>query len=63
MQSLSRSYAQIAPAAAADILIKLKDEQHVAAILYFMSERNAAAILSAMESEFAARITDILLVN
>jgi len=61
MQSLSRSYAQINPATAADILTKLKDEQHVASIIYFMSERNAAAILAAMEIEFAARITDILL--
>ena len=59
--SLSRSYGNMAPETAADILSKLSDLQNVAAILYFMSERNAAAILSEMEPVFAARITEILL--
>lgn len=63
IQSLSRSYAQMDPGAAAGILVELKDEQHVAAILYHMVERNAAAILSVMEPVFAARITEILLQN
>jgi len=61
IQSLSRSYAQMAPEAAAEILVKLKDEQHVAVLLYHMTERNAAAILAVMDSEFAAKMTDILL--
>ena len=63
MQSLSLSYSKMAPETAADILAKLNDNKHVAAILYHMGERNAAAILEAMETEFAAKITEILLFN
>ena len=63
IQSLSRSYAQMDPGIAAGILVELKDEQHVATILYHMVERNAAAILSVMEPAFAARITEILLLS
>ena len=61
MQSLSRTYAQMEPATAAGILAKLKDEKHIAALLYYMSERKASAILAVMETELAARITEILL--
>jgi len=61
MQSLSRSYAQMAPETAAEILAELKDEKDVATILYYMGERNAAAILAVMETEFAARVTKILM--
>jgi len=51
----------MAPEAAAVILAELRDPQNVAVILYYMSERSAAAILSALEPEFAAKITEILL--
>jgi flagellar motility protein MotE (MotC chaperone) len=61
MQSLGRSYAQMAPETAAAILTELKDEQYVAAIIYYMAERNAAAILAVMEPAFAARITELLI--
>ena len=61
MQALSRSYALMAPEAAAAILMELDSPQDVAAILYHMSERSRASILTAMESEFAALLTEILL--
>ena len=61
MQSLSKSYAQMAPDAAAAILVKLKRPDDAAIVLYYMTERNAGAILAAMEPDFAAAITEILL--
>ena len=61
MTSLSRTYAQMSPEAAAGILAELPEPNHVASILYFMSERNAASILAAMDVEYAAQLTEILL--
>ena len=61
IQSLSRKYSFMSPEAAAEILLELQNPDDVAAILYYMNERNAAAILTAMESDFAAEITEILL--
>ena len=61
MRSLSRTYTQMSPDAAAERLIRLYDPRDVAAILYFMAERSAAAILSAMDPGYAANITEILL--
>ncbi|MCL2046245.1 MAG: hypothetical protein FWG88_07650 [Oscillospiraceae bacterium] len=63
MVSLSRSYSQMTPESAAAILVELDKAEDVAAILFYMSERNAAAILAVMEPEFAAHITSILLYN
>ena len=63
MQSLSISYSRMSPEAAAEILVELEEPGDVAAILYFMSERNAAAILAVMDPVFAAMITEILLYN
>jgi len=63
MESLSRTYSQMAPESAARILVELYDPRDVAAILYFMSERNAAAILAVMHPEYAAEVTEILLYN
>ncbi|MCL2125769.1 MAG: hypothetical protein FWH33_07250 [Oscillospiraceae bacterium] len=63
MLSLSRTYARMAPEDAASILLELNNADDVAAILYNMSERNAAAILAVMEPEYAAVITEILLYN
>ena len=59
--SLSRTYAQMAPETAAEILAELYEPMDIASILYFMAERNAASVLSAMEIGLAAIITEILL--
>jgi len=61
MLSLSRTYSNMSPETAAEIMIKLHDPKDVAAILYYMTERNAAAILAAFKPEYAAEITEILL--
>ena len=63
MIALSRSYAVMAPEAAVAILVELGNPDDVAAILYYMSNKNAAAILAAMDPVFAAAITEILLYN
>ena len=61
MLSLSRTYSNMSPETAAEIMIKLHDPKDVAAILYYMSERNAASILAEFRPEYAAEITEILL--
>ena len=61
MVSISRAYSQMQPESAAAILGELDSNEDVAAILFYMTERNAAAILAVMEPEYAARITSILL--
>jgi len=61
MISLSRTYSQMSPDDAAERLIRLYDPRDVAAILYYMSERNVAAILAAMDPGYAANITEIML--
>ena len=71
MESLSRTYSMMSPEAAAEIFDELyaakpanrREEvaQDIAAILYHMTERSAAAVLSAMDAELAAEITLILL--
>ena len=61
MQSISKSYSLMPPESAADILNEIIYPDDVAAILYYMNERKAAAILAVMDPEFSARITEILL--
>ena len=61
MLSLSRLYTNMSPEAAAERLVALHDPRDVAAILYYMGERNAASILAAFDVRFAAEITEILL--
>jgi flagellar motility protein MotE (MotC chaperone) len=61
MMSLSRTYTQMSPDDAAERLVRLYDPRDVASILYYMSERNAASILAAMDPGYAANITEILL--
>jgi len=61
MLSLSRTYSMMSPETSAEILSELYDLEDITAILYFMTERNAAAILSEMEVDLAARITLVLL--
>jgi len=61
MLSLSRTFSQMSPEDAASILVELYDPRDVAAIIYYMGERNAASILAAMNVDYAAEITEILL--
>jgi len=61
MLSLSRTYSNMSPETAAEIMVKLHDPRDVAAILYYMTERNSASILAAFRPEYAAEITEILL--
>jgi len=61
MKALSAAYSQMAPESAASILLRLKQPNDVAAILYYMNAKNSAAILASMEPVFAATITEILL--
>ena len=63
MESISRMYTQMSPEKAAEILFELDDIQDVVAILYYMTERNASAILAVIEPEQAARITELLIYN
>jgi len=63
MISLSRTYTQMSPDDAANILVRLYDPRDVAAILYHMTERNAGSILAVMDPAYAANITEILLYN
>jgi len=61
MISLSRTFTQMSPETAAVILVQLYDPRDVASLLYYMGERNAAAILAVMDISYAAEITEILL--
>ena len=61
LQSLSRTYAQMAPASAAAIMLELYRPDDFATIIYFMVERNAAAILAELPPNIAALITEYLL--
>jgi flagellar motility protein MotE (MotC chaperone) len=63
IQSVSRTYAQMPPETAAEILTELYEIHDVAMILFHMTERNVAAILGALEVGFAARVTELLLGN
>ena len=61
--SLSKTFTQMSPDNAATILAEMEDPNQVASILYFMDERNASAILAAMEVEFAAELTELLILE
>jgi len=61
MISLAQTYSQMSPESASIILARLYDPRDAAAILYYMTERNAASILSEMEPSLAAELTEILL--
>ena len=63
LTSLSRSYSQMIPETAAEILVELYEPMDAATILYYMAERNASQILAAMEVEDAVVVTEILLGN
>ena len=61
LESLSATYAAMAPDAAADILMRMYDLSDVAAIVYYMSDKKAAEILSAMDPAYAANLTQLFL--
>jgi len=61
MLSLSTTFINMSPEQAALILVQLYDPRDVATILYYMSERNSAAILTEMDVRYAANITEIWL--
>ena len=56
-------YAAMTPQQAAERLVELYTREDAAAILMFMSQRNAGAILAQIPPPYAARITEILLTN
>ncbi|MDR0489882.1 MAG: hypothetical protein LBH28_01360 [Oscillospiraceae bacterium] len=61
MESLSRTFSRMTPETAVSILTRLYDPNDVAAILYYMSERDAAAVMSVMAADYAAKLTEIFL--
>ena len=63
MEAYARTFTQMAPETAAEILVRIGSVENTAAILYFMSERNAAAILAAFHPDYAAAVTNVWLYN
>ena len=61
MVSISLTYAKMDPVAAAEIMSSLETVEDMAAVIYYMNESNAAAIMSEMDSSIAAEITVLLL--
>lgn len=61
MKSISKIYASMPAESAAEIMASLYTVEDMAAIIYYMSESNAASILQVMEVWLAAQITDLLL--
>lgn len=61
MKSLSKTYAAMEPVDAAAIMVELYSVEDMAAIIYYMKEASAAAILVEMDTRLAADITMALL--
>ena len=61
MQNIGKIYAAMDATAAADIMVRLYSVEDMAAIVYYMSQSAAAAILENMDPTVAANITDRLL--
>ena len=61
MKSIGKTYENMDPTDAARIMATLYNAEDMAAIVYYMSERGAAAVLTEMDVRLAARITDLLL--
>ena len=61
IEALSGTFAAMSPDSAADVLVRMYDPGNVAVIIYYMSSKNAAAILSAMDPAYAANLTQLLL--
>jgi len=60
-RSLSNTFAQMPPASAAVILMEMYRPEDLATIIYFMNDRNAAAVLAEMNPLVAALIAEYLL--
>jgi len=63
MISYARTFTQMSPEDAAEILVRIGSVENTAAILYFMGERNAAAIMAALHPDYAAAVTNVWLYN
>ncbi|MDR3311067.1 MAG: hypothetical protein LBS90_06935 [Oscillospiraceae bacterium] len=64
MQSVSKTYAAMSPEEAANILtivMRVRGTDYTAAVIYYMKEASAAAILAEMSPSDAATITAVLL--
>ena len=61
LKNLSGTFAAMAPDSAAEILVRMYDPGDVAAIIYYMSSKNAAAVMSAMDPAYAANLTQLLI--
>lgn len=63
MEALSGTFAAMAPASAADILMRMYDPADVATIIYYMSQKNAAAVMAALDPAYAANLTQLLMAD
>ncbi|MCL1829498.1 MAG: hypothetical protein FWG32_08420 [Oscillospiraceae bacterium] len=61
VQNIGVIYAEMEPAAAAEIMIRLYSTEDMAAIIYYMEPPNAAAIMECMPPDEAAMISNSLL--
>lgn len=61
MQNIGKIYGAMEPANAAKAMAELRSVEDMAAIIYFMSQKNAAAVLELMDPKIAALITEQLL--
>jgi flagellar motility protein MotE (MotC chaperone) len=61
MEDISTTFAAMEPVNAADIMVRLYDVEDMAAIIYYMDEDAAGAILESMSAVTAAQITNALL--
>lgn len=61
MQNIGKIYAAMEAKNAADIMVRLYSIEDMAAIIYYMEQTSAAAVLEQMKAEIAADITDQLL--
>jgi flagellar motility protein MotE (MotC chaperone) len=61
MKNLAKIYGAMAAADAADIMAQLYSADEMAAILYYLTAKKAASVLTAMDHDLSASITEILM--
>ncbi|MDR0906226.1 MAG: hypothetical protein LBN00_08660 [Oscillospiraceae bacterium] len=61
MKNLAKIYGSMAAADAADIMAQLYSTDEMAAILYYMPTKKAANVLTAMDHDLSASVTEILM--
>ena len=61
LKNLSSTFAAMTPDSAAEILVRMYDPGDVAVIIYYMSSKSAAAVMSAMDPAYAANLTQMLI--